>query len=37
VHPDPDRALSDKETQYRLDKVEILLESLKDIYNAVNK
>lgn len=37
VHPDPDNALSDKETQYRLDRVEILLESLQDVYNAVNK
>ena len=37
VHQDPDKALSDKDTQYRLDRVETLLEKLQDIYNAVNK
>jgi 2-dehydro-3-deoxyphosphooctonate aldolase (KDO 8-P synthase) len=37
VHPDPDKALSDKDTQYRLDRVEILLEKLQDIYNVANK
>jgi 2-dehydro-3-deoxyphosphooctonate aldolase (KDO 8-P synthase) len=33
IHPDPDKALSDKDTQYPLDKAESLIAKLMEIYN----
>jgi 2-dehydro-3-deoxyphosphooctonate aldolase (KDO 8-P synthase) len=35
VHPNPDKALSDKDTQYPLDKAEGLILKLVEIYNIV--
>ncbi len=37
VHPNPEKALSDRDTQYSLDKIEELLGTLLDVYKAVNK
>ncbi|MEI7541721.1 MAG: 3-deoxy-8-phosphooctulonate synthase [bacterium] len=37
VHPNPKKALSDKDSQYALDKVEPVLRKLKEIYDLVNE
>lgn len=36
VHPNPKKAMSDKDSQYALDKVEPVLRKLKQIYDLVN-
>jgi 2-dehydro-3-deoxyphosphooctonate aldolase (KDO 8-P synthase) len=35
VHQNPEKALSDRDTQYRLDEVEALLSTLQNIYDVV--
>ncbi len=36
VHPNPAKAMSDRDSQYALDKVEPVLRKLKEIYDLVN-
>ena len=36
VHPDPEKALSDKETQFPLSRIVGALARIKEVYEAVN-